>query len=156
GFLRQLSVYGDTQLRAAEPVDVNEVLRDLEPVLKRVAGEQIELQLPKKVPPLTVDADVVCVERVLVNLAAYGRARMPSGGRLIVELGRTILDRSFVAKHPTVRQGAHALITVKEVKSAASQNRPIGMRESVDGHAVKAASDTPGVDLGTLQTLIRD
>ena len=47
GFLRQLTVYGKKQATALEPIDVNRVLRDLEPVLKRVAGDDIELVLPK-------------------------------------------------------------------------------------------------------------
>src|SRR6185295_3857408 len=47
GFLRQLTVYGGKQASALEPIDVNRVLRDLEPVLQRVAGDDIELVLPK-------------------------------------------------------------------------------------------------------------
>src|SRR5262249_6755044 len=54
GFLRQLSVYGDKQTRALAPVEVNRVLRDLEPVLKRVAGNEIELVMPRKTSPLHV------------------------------------------------------------------------------------------------------
>src|SRR5262245_47510450 len=42
GFLRQLSAYGDQQARVLSAVDVNKVLRELEPVLKRVAGDDIE------------------------------------------------------------------------------------------------------------------
>ena len=46
-FLRQLGVYGHKQVSALEPVTVNRVLRDLEGVLKRVAGDDIELILPR-------------------------------------------------------------------------------------------------------------
>src|SRR5204862_3643970 len=40
GFLRQLTLYGEQQASAVEPVSVNRVLRDLAPVLKRVAGNE--------------------------------------------------------------------------------------------------------------------
>jgi PAS domain S-box-containing protein len=155
-FLRQLSAYGDKQTRAVEPVDVNRVLQDLEPVLKQVAGDDIELVLPKKVSALNVDVEGERVERVLVNVAAYGRARMPSGGRLIVQLARVTVDRNFVTKYPNVRQGAHALITVTEVKAPARAGWPNDIRKPVEGTANKATSERPGVDLGALQALIGD
>ncbi len=149
-FLRQLSVYGAKQTSALEPVDVNKVLRDLEPVLKRVAGDDIELVLPQKVSALNVDVEAERVERVLINVAAYGRARMPSGGRLIVKLARVTVDGSFVTKYPNVRQGPHALITVTEVRTTPRAEWQI------EGAAGNANSERPGVDLGTLQALIRD
>ena len=52
GFLRQLTVYGTEQKNAPELVDVKQVLRDLEPVLKRVAGSHVELVMPKIVVAL--------------------------------------------------------------------------------------------------------
>jgi hypothetical protein len=131
-------------------------LRDLAPVLKRVAGDDIELVLPRKVFTLSVDVDAERVERVLVNVAAYGRARMPSGGRLIIELARVVVDLDFVTKYPNVRQGAHALISVTEVKTAALAEWPIGIRGPVEATAIAATSERPGVDLGTLQALIGD
>jgi hypothetical protein len=154
-FLRQLSVYGEKQASALAAVDVNTVLRDMAPVLKRVAGDDIELVLPKKLFALNVDVDVERVERVLVNIAAYGRARMPSGGRLIIELARVVVGLDFVAKYPNVRQGAHALISVAEVRRAAPAESPTGS-EPVEATAIAATSQRPGVDLGALQTLIGD
>jgi hypothetical protein len=81
---------------------------------------------------------------------------MPSGGRLIVELARVAVDRNFITKYPNVRQGAHALIRVTEVRAAARADWPIGVREPDGGSASGATSERPGVDLGALQALIRD
>ena len=47
-------------------------------------------------------------------MAAYGRERMPSGGRLKIELGTIVVDRHFTDKHPNVSLGPHALVTVTE------------------------------------------
>jgi hypothetical protein len=154
-FLKQLSVYGEKQTRALAGVDVNTVLRDLAPVMKRVAGDFIELVLPKKILALNVDVDAALVERVLVNIAAYGRARMPSGGRLIIDLARVVLDLDFRTKYPNVRQGAHALISVAEVRTAAPAE-PIGIRETGEATTIAATSERPGVDLVALQALIGD
>jgi two-component system, cell cycle sensor histidine kinase and response regulator CckA len=134
------------------------VLRDLAPVLKRVAGDDIELVLPKKVFALNVDVDVDIerVERVLVNIVAYGRTRMPSGGRLIIDLARVVVDRDFITKYPNVRPGAHALISVTEVRTAAPAEWPKGIREAVEATAIGATSERPRVDLGVLPALIGD
>ena len=114
GFLRQLSVYGDEQTSASVPVDLNKLVRDLGPVLKRVAGDDVEVELPRTMAPMNVDSRSDRVERLLVNLAAYGRERMPFGGRLKIELAAVTVDQAFIEKHPNVRQGPNALIPVTE------------------------------------------
>ena len=63
GFLRQLGVYGNKQVNALEPVSVNRVLQDMEAVLKRLTGDNIELILPKASPSVDVDVDAEQVER---------------------------------------------------------------------------------------------
>jgi two-component system cell cycle sensor histidine kinase/response regulator CckA len=146
GFLRQLTLYGEQQAGAVEPVSVNRVLRDLAPVLKRVAGNEVEFVLPKTSPQINVDVEAERLERVLINVASYARQRMPFGGQLKIDLDSTVVDRTFVAKYPNVRPGAHALITVTEVKGA-SETAPENDRES--------ASEAPGVDFGALLGLIR-
>jgi hypothetical protein len=157
GFLRQLAEYGKKQTRALEPVDVQTVLRDLEPVIKRVAGDDIQLDLPAASAPVDVDVEADRVERVLVNVASYARERMPFGGRLKIELATAVVDRKFLAKYPNVRPGHHVLITVTEARSAASQAWPPGVgNESAEAGAVKSPSDRPGVDLGALLALIND
>jgi chromosome segregation ATPase len=150
GFLQQLSGYGSNQTSVRAVVDVNTVLRDLGSVLKRVAGDDIELVLPKKGSALNVDVDGDRVERILVNITAYGRERMPSsGGRLIFELARVVVDPGFLLKYPNVRAGAHALISVTKVRTPA-------LAGSIEGTAIGARSERPGVDLGLLQSLIDD
>jgi hypothetical protein len=98
---------------------------------------------------LSVDAGTEQVERLLVNLASYGRERMPFGGRLRIELGTSVVDRRFAAKHPNVRMGRHALITVTEVRRAARAERR-------DAAVKSTSSPRPGVDFGTLQGLVSE
>ena len=135
---------GEQQARTPMLVDLNTLIRDLEPVLKRVAGDEVDVQLQDDSSPLNVDVGTERVERLLVNLASYGRERMPFGGRLRIELGRSVVDRRFAAKHPNVRLGLHALITVTEIRRTGTDRppRPRGPRQ--------------GVDFGTLQGLVSE
>ncbi len=156
GFLRQLTVYGKEQ-NAPGHVDVKQVLRDLEPVLKRVAGSQVELVLPKTPSQYNLDVEIERFERILVNVAAYGRERMPFGGRLMIELSAVKVDRTFVEKYPNVRPGAHVLLTVTEKKGATGPDWSTTVRDQAAGAKVNAPpTQKPGVDLGALQALVSD
>jgi PAS domain S-box-containing protein len=157
GFLRLLGVYGNEQMKAPELVDVNKVLRDLEPVLKRVAGGNVELVLPKASAPLNLDVEAERVERMLVNVAAYGRERMPLGGRLMIEVAAVVVDREFVTKYPNVRPGAHVLLTINEVRGAVRADVSASVRTQLSGaNPAAPVSENPGVDLGALQALVTD
>jgi signal transduction histidine kinase len=128
-------------------VDLNTLVRDLEPVLKNVVGADVEVALRDTSAPLNVDVNTERIERLLVNLASYGRGRMPAGGRLRIELGTSVVDRHFSAKHPNVRLGLHALITVTESRRAGGED------ESQSRRSRKATS---GVDFATLQGLVSE
>ena len=155
GYLGQLAAYGEEQRNAPEVVEMNKVLHDLAPVLKRVAGDNVDIILPKTTTPLTLDVEARPVERMLVNVAAYGRERMPLGGRLMIDVDAVVVDREFVEKYPNVRPGAHVVLTVNEVRSA---GRHTLVDDAVLTGSASAArtNSNPGVELGTLQALVRD
>jgi signal transduction histidine kinase len=152
--LRQFAVYGNQQIGAAKPVSVHRVLHDLEPVLKRVVGHDIELVLPKSSGRVDVDVEAERVERVLVNVASYARDRMLHGGRMKVDLATTVVDRGFIARYPHVRPGAHVLITVTEIPGDVRPASPIELRAEPAAVDAGRSADKPGVDLGVLMRLI--
>jgi PAS domain S-box-containing protein len=146
-YLSQLAAYSEEQQSAPELVDVTKVLRDLAPVLKRVAGDNVDVVLPEPSSPLNLDVEARPVERMLVNVAAYGRERMPRGGRLMIDVDSVVIDREFVAKHPNVRPGEHVLLTVNEQRRATPTESPT---------VSTFTGDSPGVDLGALQALVSE
>jgi len=152
----QLAVYGDEQSSAPELVELNAVLRDLAPVLKRVAGENIDVVLPKSSAPLTLDVEARPVERMLVNVAAFGRERMPLGGRLMIDVDSVVVDREFVAKHPHVRPGAHVLLTVNEVRRRERHDPAATHMRALSSNGNVWVTGNPSVELGTLQALVTD
>jgi PAS domain S-box-containing protein len=158
GLLQQFAACGEEQqTRSPMLVDLNTLIHDLEPVLKRVAGDDVDVQLQDMPLPLNVDVGTERVERLLVNLASYGRERMPFGGQLRIELGKIVVDRHFAAKHPNVRLGLHALITVTEIRRAAQTDKVLQPRDrTMPDSSHGRASLTPGVDFGTLQELVSE
>ncbi len=158
GFLRQFVVYGRKQITNVEPVSLQQVLRDLKPVLKRVLGDDIMLLLPKTVDRFEVDVDAERIERILVHLANYARERMPHGGRVRVQLAAAIVDSRFLASHPKVRPGAHVLMTITEIQGAVWPALPVPLRIIHPRRAeeTRPVLDNPGMDLGPLVALISD
>ena len=149
--LRQLARYADEQAMSIEPVDLHRVLRDLEPILQELAGDDVQVVLPERppreLPPFNVDLTTQRVERLLINLARYSRGRIASGGRMVFEIASTTVDGQFVAKYPNVRHGAHVLLTVTQDGAEA----PIaGGNDS--GPSV---SEAAGGDLSALDGLVR-
>jgi PAS domain S-box-containing protein len=156
GLLRQLATCAEEQARTPRLVDLNTLIRDLEPVLKRVAGGGVDIQLRDGSSPLNVDVGIERTERLFVNLASYGRERMPLGGRLTIELGTVVVDRHFAARHPDVRLGLHALITVTETRRAAGADGPALRDPAAERGSQWNAETRPGVDFGTLQELVSE
>ena len=156
GLLHQLATFGEEQARTPKLVDLNTLIRDLEPVLKRLAGDHVEVQIGHSSSPLNVEAQIERVERLLVNLASYGRERMPSGGRLRVDVGTEVVDRHFAARHRHVRLGLHALITVTGTRAPARTDKAPHLRDESSARSQGRTAARPGVDVGTLQRLVTE
>ena len=83
--VRQLLAFSRRRPVDAIAIDLSEVVRDMEPMLRRTIGEDIELRcwLASELPPTVIDPSQVT--QVLVNLAVNARDAMPAGGRLTIE-----------------------------------------------------------------------
>ncbi|MFP4058267.1 MAG: two-component system sensor histidine kinase NtrB [Candidatus Brocadiia bacterium] len=79
---RQLLAFGRRQVLQPALLDANQVVADMERMLRRVIGEDIELATELWPRPCTVRADRSQLEQVVLNLALNARDAMPGGGRL--------------------------------------------------------------------------
>ena len=98
--------------------------------------------MPKTSSPYNLDVEMERFERILVNVAAYGRERMPFGGRLMIEVSAVVVDRTFVEKYPNVRPGAHVLLTVTEKKGATGPDWSTTVRDQASGANGQRAANT--------------
>ena len=149
GLVRQLSGYVDENGRVPGEVDLIAIVRDLEPMLRRVAGQGVELTLPEDIDALRLGLSSERVDRLLVNLASYGRERMPEGGRVTIELATVDVDRESSATHPNLRTGAYALITMTKSRTRDDEQAPNSTVQRP-----RRSGRTPGVELGTLQAQV--
>ncbi len=102
------------QVISPAPVQVNKIIANVEKLLRRLIGEDIELTVSLEGDDMTVLADTGQIEQVLVNLATNARDAMTDGGRLAIHTEAVELDHEFVQAHGFGKTGAHALIAVSD------------------------------------------
>ena len=94
---RQLLAFGGKQVLQPRVLDLNDVVREIEAMLRRVIGEDVELATDLEPEPWLARVDPGQLEQVIVNLALNARDAMPGGGRLCVSTRNVERERPFVA-----------------------------------------------------------
>jgi signal transduction histidine kinase len=82
--VRQLLAFSRPQPAESRVVDLNELVREFAPMLRRVIGEDLELELRLDSHRLPVDVHPIQIDQVLMNVAVNARDAMPDGGRLTI------------------------------------------------------------------------
>jgi len=112
----QLLAFSRRQLLRSEVLDLNALIRAMEPILRRTLGEGGELQLELEPSLGPIKADPGQLEQVLLNLTLNARDAMPTTGRLLVETRRIELTAAHGAAHQDVRvqPGPYAALIVSD------------------------------------------
>ena len=111
---RQLLAFSRKQVLQPRVLDLNEVVRGLEPMLRRLLGENVELVTLLAQNLGRVKADPGQIEQVVMNLAVNARDAMPNGGKLVIETADIELDQAYAAQHAAARPGPHVLLSVTD------------------------------------------
>lgn len=111
---RQLLAFSRKQVLEMRIVDVNNVVTGFEKLLRRLIGEDIQLNLALTPEPLIAKADSAQLEQVLMNLAVNARDAMPDGGTLTIETAVVELDDAYTEKKPGVPPGSYVMIGVSD------------------------------------------
>jgi len=99
---------------SAEPVDLSQLVMDMDDTLRRTLGESIDLDV-RTIPDLwSAMIDRHKYEDALVNLAVNARDAMPKGGRLSIEACNTHLDEAAASKLDEVVPGDYVKLTVRD------------------------------------------
>jgi two-component system cell cycle sensor histidine kinase/response regulator CckA len=111
---RQLLAFSRRQFLQPQVIDVNTLVANLTTMLRRLIGENIQLELRPDPEAGRVSADPGQLEQVVVNLAVNARDAMPQGGRLTLETASVTLDPAFVAAHPGSSAGGHVRLSIQD------------------------------------------
>jgi two-component system, cell cycle sensor histidine kinase and response regulator CckA len=111
---RQLLAFGRKQVLLLEVVDLNQVLTEMEKMLRRLIGEDVEL-VHVLAPDLgLVKTDLGQFGQVIMNLVINARDAMSEGGRLTLATANVELDAEYAARYPDVVAGGYVVVTVAD------------------------------------------
>ena len=111
---RQLLAFSRKGVVQPQVLDLARVVDGVEPMLRRLIGEDVEFETKIETPIEQVVADEGEIEQVLINLVVNARDAMPQGGRLTVEVENIMVDDELCLSHPTLRPGPNVLLCVSD------------------------------------------
>jgi CheY-like chemotaxis protein len=111
---RQLLAFGRKQILQPVSLDLNNIVSDMNKMLRRLIGEDISLTAKLANGLRTIKADPGQIEQVLVNLVVNARDAMPHGGSLTIETTNVDLDGEYARTHVGVSPGTYVMLAVSD------------------------------------------
>ena len=117
---KQLLAVARKQELAPQDVEVNRLVKAMEPLLSRTIGETVVLKVHTTVGHAQSLIDPSLLENAVLNLAINARDAMEQGGTLTIETQITELDAFYAQKHPEVKPGSYVMIAVSDTGAGMS------------------------------------
>jgi len=110
----QLLAFSRRQPSAPQVVDLNHVVRRIDKMLRRIIGEDVELETRLAPELWQVMVDPAHMDQVIMNLAVNSRDAMPEGGKLTIETANVQLTGEYAGSHFGARPGPHVMMAVSD------------------------------------------
>ncbi len=110
----QLLAYARRQPLQPSLINPLRVLTEMDDMLRRVLGENVEIETIRAGGLWNTVADPHQLENVLLNLAINARDAMPNGGKLTLEVGNAMLDDSYAEHEPDIQPGQYVMFAISD------------------------------------------
>lgn len=136
----QLLAFGRKQTLEYRTLDMKDVIKGFEKLLRRTIREDIQIRIVPSNNAHTIRADIGQIEQVILNLAVNAQDAMPEGGTLTIETENVKLDNSYAEDHFGIEAGDYVMLTISDTGC--------GMDEETQRHIFEPFFSTKG-NLGT-------
>ena len=138
---RQLLAYSRQQVLEPVILNLNTLVSEMEKMLPRLIGEDIQLNLILDPAIGQVKADPGQIEQVVMNLAVNARDAMPDGGKLTIQTADAEIEKAFAREHPGSVPGKYVTLAVTD--------NGTGMDPETQAQIFEPFYTTKGRDKGT-------
>ena len=138
---KQLLAFSRKQMIQPHALNVNAVVMDMDKLLRRTLGEDIELLTLVDHEMCGINADAGLIEQIIMNLSINARDAMPKGGALTIQTSNVVLDEEACRGRIGLRPGKHVLISIRDTG--------VGMTEEVREHCFEPFFTTKEAGKGT-------
>jgi two-component system cell cycle sensor histidine kinase/response regulator CckA len=139
--VRQLLAFSRKQVLRPKILDLNTIVVNLDPLLRRLMSENIEMKTLVSEEVGAIKADPGQIEQVIMNLVVNARDALPSGGRILIETSNVDLDSTYTRDHAVVVPGPYVLLAVTDTG--------VGMTPDTVGHIFEPFYTTKESGRGT-------
>ncbi|MFB3915668.1 MAG: PAS domain S-box protein [Terriglobales bacterium] len=119
---RQLLAFSRRQMLAPKVLDLNIIVSNMDRLLRRLLGEDVELLVMPAADLGHIKADPGQIEQVIMNLAVNARDAMPQGGQLVIETANLALDQAYPLQGTAVKPGRYVVLTVSDTGHGMSED----------------------------------
>jgi hypothetical protein len=149
---RQLLAFARREVIHPQVVVLNDIVADLEQLLHRTLGEDVELTIQVEDGLWPVLADPGQIEQVLVNLAVNARDAMPGGGTLTIDTSNLHADAEFAERYPSLVPGRFVRMRVSD--TGEGMPREVIDRAFEPFFTTKSKGEGTGLGLATVYGII--
>ena len=153
GLTRQLLAFSRRQVLRPRILGLNTVVTEMDKMLRRLIGENIELRAITAADLGSVKADPGQLEQVIVNLAVNARDAMPHGGVLILQTENVTVDEGGTRPHPELLPGQYVVLGVVDTGIGMSEKTKANIFEPF--FSTKSKEDGAGLGLATCYGIIK-
>ncbi|MEO7457630.1 MAG: PAS domain S-box protein [Gemmatimonadaceae bacterium] len=141
GLTRQLLAFSRKQILQPAILDVNDLIVGIEPMLRLLIIENVELTLALDAREALITIDPTQVEQILVNLAVNASDAMANGGKMTIATSNVTLDEDYPQQQLPITPGEYVMLTVTDTGA--------GMSSDVSGRIFEPFFTTKEVGKGT-------